>query len=227
MASRAGVSPLGERFTDLVLKLQAEYCQRIESCDGGGRFGADRWQRPGGGGGLTRALTDGDLFERGGVNVSTVHGTLNERMVERLGGGVCDFRAAGLSVILHPRSPMVPTVHMNIRRIEKGDAAWFGGGADLGRSFLDAYLPIVARRRDEPWQESERDWQCLRRGRYVEFNLVYDRGTLFGLETGGRTESILISMPPEVHWRYAHEPAEGTREAELLAVLRQPREWVE
>jgi coproporphyrinogen III oxidase len=212
-----------------------------------------------------------------------------------------EFRATGVSLVLHPTSPMVPTTHANFRYLEKGDKAWFGGGADLtpyylqredavhfhrtlkaacdahapigdyprfkkwcdeyfflpnrnetrgvggifydylegdgdleatfafardaGRSFVPAYAPIVERRRDEPWGEAERTWQLIRRGRYVEFNLIYDRGTIFGLKTEGRTESILMSLPPMVSWVYDHVPAPGSREAELVAALR-PQDWL-
>ena len=283
------MAPLRERFNALVEEHQEAICARLEALDGGARFSRDRWQRPGGGGGLTRVLAEGALFEKAGVSVSAVHGTMEGEA----------FWAAGLSLILHPRSPMVPAVHLNVRRIEKGSGACFGGGADLTpcylfeddarhfharlkeacdrfepgiyarfkaecdryfylkhrqeargvggiffdqlqadderglvlvagllEAFLPAYLPIAGRRRDLPWGEAERRWQLLRRGRYAEFNLVYDRGTRFGLETDGRIESVLVSMPPLASWEYAHEPEAGSREAALLEVLRKPREWV-
>ena len=292
------MSDVKETFVTFLHDLQERICKRVEELDGEARFCRDAWQRPGGGGGLTRALGGGRVFERAGVSVSVVHGELSERMNEKLGGGGREFTAQGLSLILHPRSPMVPIVHLNVRYLEKAGDAWFGGGADLtpcyleeddarhfhgvlrracerfepgayarfkaecdayfhirhrgeargvggvffdylrgqpertmqlaidvGEAFLEAYPPIVERRRDAPYGERERRWQLLRRGRYVEFNLVYDRGTLFGLETAGRTESLLVSMPPLVAWEYGHEPEPGSREAELLEVLRRPRAW--
>jgi coproporphyrinogen III oxidase len=281
-------------------ELQESLCRALEKEDGGARFGEDRWERPGGGGGRTRVLEGGRIFEKGGVNVSAVWGELEESFARKLQGEGRQFFAAGLSLILHPRSPLVPTVHANWRFIEQGPAAWFGGGADLtphylfdedathfhrvlrdvcerheggsyrrfkeqcdryfwlahreeargvggiffentgrpleldfafvqdcGRAFLSAYLPLVQRRRDLPWTEEQKRWQGLRRGRYVEFNLVYDRGTLFGLQTRGRSESILVSMPPQASWEYeAAQPAPGSEEARLVEVLRNPRPWV-
>jgi coproporphyrinogen III oxidase len=278
--------------------LQDELCAALERVDGSARFSTERWERPGGGGGVSRVLQDGAVLEKAGVNASDVHGVLPPRLAARLGGEGGTFGAAGLSVVLHPRSPMVPTAHMNFRFISRGGAGGFGGGADLTpyylfeedcahfhrvlrevcerhlpgshaalkraadeyfflphrgehrgvggiffddldadpfralalvselpRAFLDAWLPIVGRRGHLPWGEEERRWQEIRRGRYVEFNLVLDRGTLFGLETGGRTESILMSLPPRVRFPYDHRPAPGSREAALLAVLRAPRDW--
>jgi coproporphyrinogen III oxidase len=278
--------------------LQDEICAALETADGVVSFRGDLWERPGGGGGVTRILADGGLFERAGVSVSDVHGKLEPAFARRLQGEGLDFAAVGLSLVLHPRSPMVPTAHANFRFIAQGPKAWFGGGSDLtpyylfdedavhfhrtlkaacdrhhpghyprfkkacddyfflkhrgerrgvggiffenmggdlaremdlvrdcGRSFLPAYLPIVERRRSLPWGERERGWQEIRRGRYVEFNLLYDRGTVFGLETGGRAESILMSLPPRVRWVYNHHPEPGSEEARLLEVLRQPRDW--
>ncbi len=281
---------------------QAEICEALERIDGAARFSSDAWQRPGGGGGIARVLQDGAVFEKAGANVSDVHGTLPAAAAARLFGAASppmEFGAAGLSVVVHPRSPMVPTAHMNVRFVARGGAGGFGGGADLTpcylfeedcvrfhramreacerhapgshaamkraaddyfflphrgehrgvggiffddlggdldrtlafvaalpRAFLDAYLEIVALREDLPFGDAERRWQEIRRGRYVEFNLVLDRGTLFGLETGGRTESILMSLPPRVRWPYDHRPDPGSREAALLEVLRRPREWI-
>jgi len=302
---------LHQQARDLFAELQAEICARLEEIDGQARFGHDPWDHrpseaaPAGGGGLSRALADGRVFEKAGVNLADVHGVFSERLARGLGLAPQRFEATGISLVVHPLSPMVPTVHMNLRHLRLPDAepgteraAWFGGGADLtpyylfeddarhfhgtwreacerhdpdyypsfkkrcdeyfrvahrdeargiggiffdylvespekllrfvedvGRHFLDAYVPIVERRRDEPWWDRERDWQLVRRGRYVEFNLVHDRGTLFGLETGGRTESILMSLPPLVRWAYDHRPEPGSREAALLDVLRQPRDW--
>jgi coproporphyrinogen III oxidase len=293
-----GVEELRARMEKLTGDLQEEICSALERLDGAGRFASDRWSRPGGGGGLTRILTDGQVFERAGVNVSSVHGELPEAFAKRLQGDGVSFVATGLSLVLHPRSPMVPTVHANIRFISQGKKAWFGGGADLtpyylfdedaahfhrtlkaacdrhdpgyyprfkkdcdgyfvvrhrgeargvggiffenmggdldkelafvedvGRAVLPAYLPIAERRRQLPYSDEHRAWQEIRRGRYVEFNLVYDRGTTFGLETQGRVESILMSLPPRVRWVYDHQPAPGSEEARLLEVLRTAREW--
>jgi len=288
--------------------LQDEICARLEALDGGQRFREDRWDHESGtGGGVTRVITDGQVFEKGGVNLSAVEGPLSEKIAARLDVTPQDFFATGISLVLHPRSPRVPTVHMNLRYLEMlGDLeprqrrAWFGGGADLtpyylkqedavhfhrtfkaaldlhdpghyprfkrgcdayfhlphrgeargiggiffdyldaeldrvfamvrevGSAFLPAYVPIVERRADEPWSEPERHWQLLRRGRYVEFNLVHDRGTLFGLETGGRTESILMSLPPLVRWEYDRRPSPGSAEARLIEVLRNPVDWAD
>ncbi len=285
-------------MADAARALQDEICAAIERVDGRGRFGSDAWERPGGGGGVSRVLQDGAVFEKAGVNVSSVHGEVAPDPARSFGGEGASFAAVGLSVVVHPLSPMVPTAHANVRLLRRGDAAWFGGGADLtphylfeedcrhfhgvlrevcerhepgsyarhkraadayfllrhraehrgvggifyedlggdlvrelelsravARAFLEAYLPIVERRRDLPYGEGERRWQEIRRGRYVEFNRVHDRGTVFGLETGGRIESILMSLPPRVRWVYDHHPAPGSREATLLEVLRTPRDW--
>ena len=278
---------------------QDALCRELERVDGAARFSEDAWERPGGGGGISQVLQEGAVFEKAGVSFSDVHGALSPDFARKVGGEGAVFAATGLSVVIHPLSPMVPTAHMNVRLIRRGGAAWFGGGADLtphylfeedcvhfhsvlrevcerhepgsyarhkraadayfhlrhrgehrgvggiffedsGRelarevafaqdvagAFAAAYLPIVARRRDLAYGEDERRWQEIRRGRYVEFNLVLDRGTVFGLETGGRTESILMSLPPRVRWVYGHAPAPGSREAALLEVLRAPRDWV-
>jgi coproporphyrinogen III oxidase len=278
---------------------QEALCAALEALDGAGRFGRDRWERPGGGGGITRVLEGGRLLEKAGVSFSDVGGALSEPLASRLPGTGPTFMACGLSVVLHPVSPLVPTTHCNVRFVARGDRAWFGGGADLTPAYLfdedaahfhaalratcdrhdaawyprfkeacdayfflshrgeargvggiffeapdaslaaqrslaeglvEAFLPawsaIASRRRDLPFGEREREWQELRRGRYVEFNLLLDRGTAFGLETGGRVESILMSLPPRVRWAYAREPAPGSEEAQLLEVLRSPRRWV-
>ncbi len=292
-------SAIREDLAAYVQALQADICAALEAADGSARFRRDGWERPGGGGGVTCVLSDGRLLERAGVNAADVHGELDPAFARRLQGEGRAFAAVGLSLVLHPRSPMVPATHANLRFIVQGEKAWFGGGADLtpyylfeedathfhetleavcdrhdpgwysqfkkacddyfllrhrgerrgiggiffenmggdprrelafvmdfGRSFLPAYLPIVERRRALPWGERERGWQEIRRGRYVEFNLLYDRGTVFGLETGGRVESILMSLPPRARWVYDHQPEAGSREARLLDVLRSPREWV-
>jgi coproporphyrinogen III oxidase len=277
--------------------LQDRICAGLEEIDGG-RFREDTWQREGGGGGRTRVLTDGGVFEKAGVNFSEVHGQLADEFARQIPGEGRDFTATGISLVLHPANPFVPTVHANFRFLTKGTKKWFGGGADLtpyypfredvihfhrtwkqvcerhappvdharfkkwcddyfilthrqeprgiggiffdylegdldrlfafvrdaGDSFLEAYLPIVRRRKDSSYTERERRWQELRRGRYVEFNLIYDRGTTFGLKTGGRTESILMSLPPVVRWHYDYRPDPGSREAELYEFLK-PRDW--
>lgn len=282
----------------LVRDLQGAIVAALETADGAGRFVRDEWRRPGGGGGVTRVLAEGERFEKAGVNVSRVQGVVPPRMAARLPGDGDEFAAVGLSLVIHPRNPWVPTTHANIRLLARGSKAWFGGGADLtpyylfeedaahfhrelrlacerhrpgsypgfkracdayfflphrgehrgvggiffedlggdpwkelslvedvGRSFLRAWLPIAERRRALSWGEREREWQEIRRGRYVEFNLLHDRGTVFGLETGGRTESILMSLPPRVQWRYDHHPEPGSEEERLLQVIRTPRDW--
>jgi len=279
-------------------ELQDRITKAVEDLDGIS-FREDRWSREGGGGGRTRVLENGNVFEKAGVNFSSVHGDLPEQFASKipLGSGTAFF-ATGVSLVFHPRSPMVPAVHANFRYLEKGDAQWFGGGSDLtpcypfaedakhfhqvikaacdrhdpefyprfkkwcdeyftlkhrgemrgiggiffdylegdreknfafvqdaGNSFVDAYLPIVRRRMHEPYSDSEREYQLYRRGRYVEFNLLYDRGTIFGLETRGRTESILMSLPPLVRWVYDFKPNPGSREEKALEFY-QPRHWV-
>jgi coproporphyrinogen III oxidase len=298
---------LETRARDLFAELQNRICEALEKLDGKARFHEDRWDhRPGegesGGGGITRVIAGGKVFEKAGVNLADVRGTLSERLAQRLKVSPQPFGATGISLVVHPLSPMVPTVHMNLRHIRllgPEGTEWFGGGSDLtpyylfeedarhfhatwrdvcerhdagyyprfkewcdeyfriahrgetrgvggiffdylkddlervfrfvedaGRNFLEAYAPIVERRLPEKWGDRERAWQLHRRGRYVEFNLVYDRGTLFGLETQGRTESILMSLPPLVRWSYDHQPEAGSPEQTLLEVLRKPREWV-
>ncbi len=300
------VSDLFDRAAKFFGDLQSDICTALADTDGGGGagFGSDAWQRPGGGGGVARVLEGGAVFEKAGVNWSSVEGELPAELADHMPGQGRTFRACGVSLVLHPRSPMIPTTHANFRCLIKGDALWFGGGADLtpyylnaedaehfhsvlaaacdrhrpigdydrfkawcdeyfflphrqetrgvggvffdylgakgdkydpeamftfvqdlGRSFLKAYVPIVERRNVEPYGELERAWQLRRRGRYVEFNLIFDRGTLFGLKTNGRVESILMSLPPLVRWDYDVMPTPGTREAELLTHLR-PIDWL-
>jgi coproporphyrinogen III oxidase len=283
--------------SDYFLGLQASIVQRLEELDGS-RFGEDRWTRAEGGGGATRVLEDGAVFERAGVNFSSVRGASLPPSATasrpQLAGRT--FEAMGVSLVLHPRNPYCPTVHMNVRGFAAGDAWWFGGGMDLtpyygfeedarhfhaqckaaageryagfkrwcddyffikhrneprgiggiffddlnepdfescfsllrsvGDHFLTAYVPIVEKRRGTPFGERERGFQAVRRGRYVEFNLVYDRGTLFGLQSGGRTEAILMSLPPRVAWRYDWQPEPGSAEEELYKEFLRPRDWV-
>ncbi len=280
--------------------LQEAICHNLEGVDGQSRFMVDRWVHPHGGGGDTRIIENGGVFEKGGVNFSDVSGQLGENLAQRLRVKQGNFHATGISLVLHPYNPMIPTVHANLRYIEleNGDC-WFGGGADLtpyylneqdvihfhstfkrtcdkhnptsyrqfkkwcdeyffikhrlerrgvggiffddlreqpeqtfafvqdvGNAFPEAYIPIVNNRKQDRWSDVERQWQLHRRGRYAEFNLVYDRGTLFGLETEGRIESILMSLPPSVQWNYNVQPKPDSREAKLLEVLRTPRDWV-
>ena len=290
----------GDRARVYFESLQEDICASLEQLDGKAGFSADPWNRPGGGGGITRVLQDGDLFEKAGVNFSAVFGTLPENAARKMNMSPMGFFATGVSLVIHPRSPMVPTVHANYRyfELENGDS-WFGGGSDLtpyypydedtihfhstlkvacdrhdpsfyhrfkqwcdeyfsikhrgegrgvggiffdylrgdfekhfafvrsaGDAFLHSYFPIVNRRMNETWGDREREWQLIRRGRYVEFNLVYDRGTMFGLETDGRVESILMSLPPLAEWKYDFPIVDGSREARLVEMLKQPRRWV-
>jgi coproporphyrinogen III oxidase len=277
--------------------LQERIVAKLEALDGKA-FRADAWQRPEGGGGLSRVLEEGGVFERAGVNLSRVQGKQLPASASagrpQLAGRPYD--AMGVSLVVHPRNPFCPTVHLNTRFFSTTDEKpvwWFGGGMDLtphygfeedarhfhatcrkavgehyphfkhwcdeyfylkhraeprgiggiffddlaedgsfdlvksvGGNFLDAYLPIVKRRKDHPYGERERAFQAYRRGRYVEFNLVYDRGTLFGLQSGGRTESILMSLPPRADWRYDWKPEPGSAEARLYSDFLRPRDWL-
>lgn len=290
-----------------LLDLQDRICAALAAEDGQGRFVEDQWQRAEGGGGRSRVLADGAVIEKGGVNFSHVHGTQMPASATahrpELAGR--SFEAMGVSLVIHPRNPYVPTSHANVRFFiaeKEGEPPvwWFGGGYDLtpyygneedcihwhrtafeacapfgadiyprykkwcddyfylkhrgeargvgglffddvneagfeqsyafmravGDSYIAAYQPIVARRKNIPWGETERQFQLYRRGRYVEFNLVYDRGTLFGLQTGGRTESILMSLPPLVRWDYDWHPAPGSPEAALYEKFLPPRDWL-
>jgi coproporphyrinogen III oxidase len=296
-----------EQVRSYLLDLQDKICSAIETADGGQSFREDNWTRDAGGGGRSRVLEEGAVFEKAGINFSHVFGdqlppSATASRPELAGR---TYQAMGVSLVIHPRNPYVPTTHANVRFFiaEKDNAEpvwWFGGGFDLtpyygfeedavhwhrlakeactpfgedtyphykqwcddyfyikhraeprgigglffddlneggfvrccslmisvGNHFLPAYLPIVERRKDLAWGERERDFQAYRRGRYVEFNLVYDRGTLFGLQSGGRTEAILMSLPPQVSWRYDWHPEPGTPEAELYAVYLKPRDWL-
>lgn len=291
-----------------LLCLQDNICEVLEGIDGEAEFELDQWRREAGGGGRTRVLNNGAVFEQGGVNFSEVSGdnmppSATASRPELAGRS---FRAMGVSLVIHPHNPYVPTSHANVRFFiaeKEGEAPiwWFGGGYDLtpyygneddvihwhqtakaacdpfgediyprfkrwcddyfylkhrdecrgvgglffddlnewgfercfefmqavGNSYLQAYTPIVKRRMDTPFAERERDFQLYRRGRYVEFNLVYDRGTLFGLQSGGRTESILMSLPPLVKWRYNWQPEPGSEEARLYTDFLPPRDWID
>ena len=298
-----------DKFYEYIQKLQDTITTKLEELDGVAKFQQDFWEREEGGGGRTRVIENGTVFEKGGVNISKVHGPLPKSMQNYFGVEDVDFFACGLSLVIHPKSPMVPTVHANWRYFEMynkdGDIVdqWFGGGQDLtpyylfdedvvhfhrtckqacdahhpefypaykkkcdeyfwnahrneargigglffdyckatdttsmedwynfvtevGDSFLEAYAPIVEKRKNLPYTKEQRDWQEIRRGRYVEFNLVHDKGTLFGLKTNGRIESILMSLPPHVQWRYDHHPEKGSEEAKLIEVLKEPKNWV-
>ncbi|MEO9943747.1 MAG: oxygen-dependent coproporphyrinogen oxidase [Paraglaciecola sp.] len=296
-----------EKVKQYLLRLQDNICQTLELADGKGSFAEDNWQRELGGGGRTRVLTNGNVIEQGGVNFSHVFGgelpaSATAARPELAGRS---FQAMGVSLVIHPHNPYVPTTHANVRFFiaeKEGEEPvwWFGGGFDLtpfypyledvqhwhqvanklcvpfgtdvypkykkwcddyfylkhrdetrgvgglffddlnsegfeksfkfmqavGNGFLEAYVPIVEKRKDESFTQKERDFQLYRRGRYVEFNLVYDRGTLFGLQTGGRTESILMSMPPLARWEYNFKPQEGSKEADLYSNYLKPQEWL-
>tara|TARA_B110000503_G_scaffold19954_1_gene29895 strand:- start:1583 stop:2485 length:903 start_codon:yes stop_codon:yes gene_type:complete len=298
-----------DQFYKHIENLQDSITSKIEEVDGLAKFEEDIWQRQEGGGGRTRVIENGAIFEKGGVNISAVHGELPEVLRKQFNVDEGTFFACGLSLVLHPINPMIPTVHANWRYFEMYDTTgkmvtqWFGGGQDLtpyylfdedaihfhtvcknvcdsyspdfystfkkncddyfwnahreeargvgglffdylkatnsftildrynfvtavGASFLESYLPIVKKRKDIPFTISQKDWQEIRRGRYVEFNLVHDRGTLFGLKTNGRIESILMSLPPVVQWKYNHHPEKESEEERLIAVLTNPKEWV-
>jgi coproporphyrinogen III oxidase len=298
-----------DKFYTYIQKLQDSITSELEKIDEKATFKEDLWKRPEGGGGRTRIIENGGVFEKGGVNISAVHGALPQSMQNYFGVTDADFFACGLSLVLHPKNPFVPTVHANWRYFEMYDKQgnivdqWFGGGQDLtpyylfdedathfhtvckkacdihnasfydtykkrcdeyfwnthrneargigglffdyckptnsislddwyafvtevGNSFLKSYLPIVEKRKRMTYSKEHRDWQEIRRGRYVEFNLVHDKGTLFGLKTNGRIESILMSLPPHVQWLYDHRPEKGSEEEKLVHVLQHPKQWV-
>ncbi len=315
------------RVSQFMRQIQDEITQGLEKADGTSTFKEDSWERPEGGGGRSRVIRDGSVFEQGGVNFSEVWGTQlpPSILVQRPEAAGHGFYATGTSMVLHPRNPYIPTVHLNYRYFEAGPVWWFGGGADLtpyypfeedavhfhqtikqacdkhhqeyypafklwcdeyfylkhrqeprgiggiffdyqdgqgqlyrgpnqegpaanysqkvgiienrswedlfafiqecGKSFLPAYLPIIERRRGIEYGDRERNFQLYRRGRYVEFNLVYDRGTIFGLQTNGRTEAILMSLPPLVRWEYCYHPEPNTPEANLYEIFLKPQDW--
>ncbi|MBD2755745.1 oxygen-dependent coproporphyrinogen oxidase [Spirosoma validum] len=300
-----------ETITRFFMDLQDRICQALEEADGAGqisntRFREDSWERPGGGGGRSRTLTDGNVIEKGGVGFSAVYGEATEATLRTLQlTEPAEFYATGVSIVLHPRNPMVPIIHMNVRYFEMSTGhSWFGGGIDLtphyvveedarwfhhylksvcdrhdpayypkfkpwaddyfyiphrqetrgiggiffdylkptdashkadlfafvqdvGNAFAPIYTHFMHQNRDLPFGEPEKNWQLLRRGRYVEFNLVWDRGTKFGLETNGRTESILMSMPPQANWTYDFHPEPNSREEQTLHLLRKGVEWTD
>ncbi len=297
-------------MTDMVHRIQDIICDELRKIDEVD-YREDNWEREEGGGGRSRVFSNGKVFEKAGVNVSVVHGTLSKQAAANMGGGRnlegedLDFFATGISLVLHPHNPMAPTVHANYRYFERGEGEkdgswWFGGGADLtpsylfeedaihfhkthkdvcdrhevanyehfkkwcddyffirhrderrgiggiffddlnliskeecysfvedaAESFLDSYIPILTKRKDLEYSAENKIWQQIRRGRYVEFNLVYDRGTTFGLTTNGRIESILMSLPLTSRWEYCHEVAIQSKEEELVNILKNPVDWL-
>lgn len=316
-----------EQFSSWIKEIQDSICHEVEKADGKEKFHEDKWSRPEGGGGITRVIQEGSVFEKGGVNTSEVYGDITPVISSQLKITGDKFFACGISLVLHPRSPMVPTVHANYRYFEVYDKdgnvldSWFGGGADLtpyylfeedavhfhkvhkescdkfqegsyqlfkkqcddyfvnthrnnerrgiggifydhlrpaivlassvlapspseraggevtveklfvfaqsnGRAFIDAYFPIVEKRKSLSYSDEQKHWQLIRRGRYVEFNLIYDRGTIFGLKSNGRTESILMSLPPEVRFEYDYKPKANSEEEKLQSILLNPKNWI-
>jgi len=299
-----------EKWIKFIHQLQDDICNALESADGKAKFIEDAWKREEGGGGITRVITNGNIFEKGGVNTSAVSGKVTDLMRSQLKISGDKWFACGLSLVLHPVNPYVPTVHCNYRMFELYDDGnnvtdrWFGGGTDLtpyylfeedakhfhhtykntcdqfdavfykefkaecdkyfanthrnserrgiggifydqqrpdekkdlafwmnfgmgcGNAFIPSYIPIIEKRKNILYGEKEKHWQEIRRGRYVEFNLIHDRGTIFGLKTNGRTESILMSLPPTVKFEYNYQPVPGSEEDKLLQVCLKPREWV-
>ncbi|MEQ8926052.1 MAG: oxygen-dependent coproporphyrinogen oxidase [Fulvivirga sp.] len=297
-----------EKITDWFKSLQDSICLELEKADGLEKFHEDLWEREGGGGGRTRVIRNGAIIEKGGVNFSAVHGSLAENISKALGLPQSDFYATGVSIVLHPKNPMVPIIHMNVRYFETtsktGDSTWwFGGGIDLtphyvdendahyfhselkkvcdkhdsayysefkkwaddyfyikhrnetrgiggvffdrlneqrgktkeqlfefvkdvGSSFAPIYTHFMAKNSLLNFTAEHVKWQKLRRGRYVEFNLVWDKGTKFGLDTDGRTESILMSLPPEANWEYDYQPEKGSAEESTLKSLKKGKEWI-
>jgi len=300
-----------EQITADYQQIQDEICAALEMVDGKAKFEEEKWEREGGGGGRTRILQNGNIFERGGVNFSAVHGQLPPSLKKALNVEQDDFFATGISIVIHPNHPMVPIIHMNIRYFEmpssfadgKEPVRWFGGGIDLtphyifeddarffhqnlkdvcdkfynnfysrfktwaddyffikhrnetrgiggifydrltakddltwdaifefskalGRSFIPTYTELVNRNRNKPYTEENQTWQYQRRSRYAEFNLVYDAGTKFGLETNGRIESILMSLPPTAKWVYNYQAQPGSEEEKTLSLLKKGINWV-
>lgn len=299
-----------DQWISLIEDLQDRICVALESVDGKAKFEEDTWAREEGGGGKTRVISEGNIFEKGGVNTSVVFGGVSEAMRTHLKIEGTSWFACGISIVMHPRNPFVPTVHCNYRMFELyGDEGeiedrWFGGGTDLtpyylfeedatffhktykdicdefdgsfyqsfkqacdnyfvnwhrnaerrgvggifydyrrpsgqhdanfwmnfakkcGEGFLSSYIPIIQERKNTGYSNEQKHWHEIRRGRYVEFNLVHDRGTLFGLKTNGRTESILMSLPPSVRFEYNYLPVPGSEEDKILQVCLHPKEWV-
>lgn len=294
----------GEEIETFFRELQDQICKGLEDLDGKSQFVEDQWERPGGGGGRSRIIQNGKVFEKGGVGFSAVHGETPEKILKALGLPNGQFYATGISLVIHPANPWVPIIHMNLRYFEMTSGEWwFGGGIDVtphyifredaqyfhrelkkvcdkfdpeyysrfkkwaddyfyiphrqetrgiggiffdrlssmegvdmkqrfefvketGRAFLPIYSSLVRKHKDDTFGEKERHWQCIRRGRYAEFNLVYDKGTKFGLDTQGRTESILMSLPPVTEWVYNFRPEPGSKEEETLTLLKKDISWV-
>ncbi len=292
-----------EKIADWFQRLQDSICKALEKADGSGRFQEDLWDREAGGGGRSRVMTTGSIIEKGGVNFSAVHGDLPLKIREALGLSKATFYATGVSIVIHPFSPMIPIVHMNVRYFELSDGqCWFGGGIDLtphyvvaedaaffhtqlknacdkhhasyyktfkawaddyfyikhrketrgiggiffdkltpnentnketlfrfvqevGTAFSPTYLHLIEKNKALPFGKKEKTWQMVRRGRYVEFNLVLDKGTKFGLDTEGRTESILMSLPPQANWLYDHKPSPGSAEEQTIHFLQKGINW--
>jgi coproporphyrinogen III oxidase len=284
--------------------LQNEICSAVEQTDGKATFAVDAWTREGGGGGRTRVLQNGNILEKAGVAFSAVHGETPENILKALKLEKANFFATGVSIVMHPKSPMVPIIHMNVRYFEMTNGIWwFGGGIDLtphyvvkedaawfhqqlkntcdkhhasyypefkkwaddyfyikhrqetrgvggiffdhlkatedisfeqrlafvqdvGKTFAPTYTALMKKNSTIPYTEAEKEWQYIRRGRYAEFNLVYDKGTKFGLDTNGRTESILMSLPPQANWHYNQVPPQGSKESETLSLLKKGIDWV-
>eukprot|EP00588_Corethron_pennatum_P017252 CAMPEP_0194307096 /NCGR_PEP_ID=MMETSP0171-20130528/3976_1 /TAXON_ID=218684 /ORGANISM="Corethron pennatum, Strain L29A3" /LENGTH=381 /DNA_ID=CAMNT_0039058987 /DNA_START=56 /DNA_END=1201 /DNA_ORIENTATION=- len=308
-----GNYPMRAKFEQLCRTAQISITSAIQEIDGSGTFREDAWVRANGGGGMSRVLTDGAVFEKAGVNLSVVYGSMppealqaaTERGVDRAAGMApgerVPFFACGLSSVMHPKNPFCPTMHFNYRYFETdGGVWWFGGGCDITPSYVDtddmahfhgtlkrvcdnhdpkfypefkawadryfkiqhrgetrglggiffddlndrdadtifefskeclenvvnAYGPLVTKHKEDPYTQKQKEWQLMRRGRYVEFNLVYDRGTVFGLKTGGRIESILMSLPETARWEYDHQIEEGSKEWDFIDACKNAREWV-
>ncbi|MAJ97782.1 MAG: oxygen-dependent coproporphyrinogen oxidase [Flavobacteriales bacterium] len=298
-----------ENFTSHIIDLQAKNCKSIEKIDKKSKFKKENWKRPGGGGGITMVLENGNIFEKAAINTSIVHGKLTKLLKQKMSTEFSNFYACGISIIIHPTNPFIPTIHSNFRYFEIYDnkkrinEAWFGGGIDLtpyyinkndiiffhtflkqkcdkydinfynkfksqcdqyfynhhrkeargvggifydylgkgdkknwknlmnfqkeiSSSFLKIYLPIVNNNKSLFYTESQKYWQELRRGRYVEFNLIHDKGTHFGIQTNGRIESIFVSLPPKVRWDYNFIPEQNSKEQELINILKNPVKWI-
>lgn len=295
-----------ESIRDWFISLQQSICEQLEAADGTGKFISDQWERPGGGGGHSRVITNGAVLEKGGVNFSAVWGKAPEHTLKmlKINEASADFFATGVSIVLHPENPLVPIIHMNVRYFEMSTGQyWFGGGIDLtphyvdendaryfhsqlkvacdahdptyysqfkkwaddyffikhrqetrgiggiffdylsgddqfskqdrfefvktvGLTFAPTYIHLMNKNRNSSYSDKEKAWQYLRRGRYVEFNLVWDRGTKFGLETDGRTESILMSLPPQANWTYNHQVKPDSEEGKTLSLLKKGINWI-
>ncbi len=313
MIYKTDIKEFRGKWIEFIYHLQDKICKALEDVDGKALFIEDEWQRAEGkgGGGLTRVIQNGNVFEKGGVNTSIVYGHVTDRMRKHMTFNGEKWFACGISLVLHPVNPFVPTVHCNYRMFElyneKDEVSdhWFGGGTDLtpyymfeedakhfhqtykdvcdgfdlsfypqfknecdnyfvnnhrnnerrgiggifydhqrpdekhdldfwmnfgqacGEAFITSYIPIVEKRKNSVYNDGQKHWQEIRRGRYVEFNLLHDRGTIFGLKTSGRTESILMSLPPRARWVYDYTPGKGSEEDKLLQVCLHPKDWIE